>query len=58
MFQSNNMLLIFFDSRQIYVHRFKKPEPYPFSLDCTNLIKPTHNVVYRVFPFVTILTEL
>ena len=27
-------------------------------LDCTNLIKPTPNVIHCVFPFVTILREL
>ena len=26
-------------------------------LDCTNLIKPTRNVIYRIFPFVPILRE-
>ena len=26
-------------------------------LDCTNLIKPTPNVIHRVLPFVTILRE-
>ena len=26
-------------------------------LDCTNLIKPTPNVIHRVFPFVTIPRE-
>ena len=56
MFQLNSMLLFFY-SRQTVYRKFENPEPLLFLLDCTNLIKPTRNVIYRVFPFVTILRE-
>ena len=39
-------------------HKFENPVPILFLLECTNLIKPTPNVIHRVFPFVRILGEL
>ena len=53
MLQSINMLLIFFDSRQIVDTNLRILSLYFFSL----IVLITHNVIHHVFPFVTIRRE-